>query len=143
MGIVPVDSVVLVPVPPRSILSTTKQAWDAFWQSDLAKLVKDSDTPALERLFSLYDERERCYRSAKKNRLVAGSQGQWVLNPLYKQMNVLDTEIRNMEDRFGLSPMARLKLGVQFGEAHKSLEEMNRSLDADTEAEPDPRAEGL
>lgn len=144
VGIVPTDPVAVAPMPPSGVLATTKQAWCVFWRSKLASLVKpDSDLPALERLFSLYDERERCYRAAKKNRLVQGSQGQMVLNPLYKQMNVLDTEIRNLEDRFGLTPMARLKLGVQFGDTHRSLEEMNRRLDADDETEPDPRAESL
>jgi hypothetical protein len=102
-----------------------------------------ADHPALLRLFTLLDERERCARAASKQRLIKGSQGQPVLNPLLKQVAALDTEIRQLEDRFGLTPLARLRLGVTFGEAHRSLADLNRALVeevADVD-EDDPRTE--
>jgi P27 family predicted phage terminase small subunit len=104
-------------------------------------VVPDTDLPALERLWTLYDERARALRGYRRERLVVGSTGQMVLNPLARAMQAFDAEIRAIEDRFGLTPMARLRLGVQLGEAARSLEEMNRSLDDDPDAdagEPDP-----
>ena len=93
--------------------------------------------PALSRLFELIDERERCMTSARKGRLVKGSTGQPVLNPLYKHVQSLEAQISTLEERFGLTPLSRLKLGVQFGEAQRTLADLN----ADAEAiDDDPRA---
>ena len=114
----------------------------AFWSSPLGSLVIPADLPALRRLFTLYDERARAYQGYRHQRLAPGSMGQPGLNPLFSAMKTMDAEIRALEDRFGLSPISRLRLGVALGEAAKSLDELNRSLDADDDTdEPaaDPR----
>lgn len=89
--------------------------------SPLAALVSDADLPALRRLFGLYDEHDRVWRVAREHRLLQGSQNQLVLNPLYRQASGLRADILALEDRFGLTPMARLKLGATFGDARRSL----------------------
>ena len=69
-----------------------------------------------------------------------GSQGQPVLNPLGRQLSSSDAESRQLEDRFGLTPMARLRLGVQIGTAARSLDDLNRQLDHDDQDKTeDPR----
>jgi P27 family predicted phage terminase small subunit len=123
------------PPPPAGLLKATRKAWERFWGSSLASLVvPDTDLLALERLFTLYDERARALNGYRKARLVRGSMGQVALSPLAKAIQAFDQEIRALEDRFGLTPMARLRLGVQLGEAAKSLKEMNAGL-----ADPDER----
>ena len=130
------------PAPPR-LLKITKIAWESYWTSTLTAVVRlDTDLPALVRLFTLYDERERAYRGYRSERLVKGSQDQLVLNPLARAMAVFDTEIRQLEDRFGLTPKARLALGIDLGRARKGLAEVNAELDDDEDDETeDPRAE--
>ena len=61
LTLVPSDQAPDAPKPPRgTLLATTKDAWVAFWESEVAGLVSPkSDMPALRRLFLLYDERER------------------------------------------------------------------------------------
>jgi P27 family predicted phage terminase small subunit len=132
-----------VPPAPSGLLAPTRAAWAAFWASEQASLVMPADHPALLRLFTLLDERERCARAASKRRLIEGSQGQPVLNPLLKHVAALDGEIRQLEDRFGLTPLARLRLGVTFGEAHRSLADLNRALveEVADDVEDDPRTE--
>jgi P27 family predicted phage terminase small subunit len=77
-----------------------------------------SDLPALERLFRLYDHLERSNTAVKKTgHMVTGSQGQAVLNPLLRHIQQTQTEARQLEDRFGLSPRARLSLNVTPGRA--------------------------
>ena len=111
-------------------LKNTKEWWNNFWDSDLATAIDiKSDLPVLERLASLMDERERIFKQAKKDRLVVGSQGQVVLNPLYSALLKIDAEIRNLEDRIGLNPKARVSLGIQIGQAKKSLADLNSELD--------------
>lgn len=74
------------------------------------------DAAALERLFDLYDERERAYQDFRKQRFVKGSQGQDVLNPLGRLITSLDNEIRQLEDRYGFSPRSRMNLGLELEE---------------------------
>lgn len=141
----PPKTLAQVPAPGKHWLVPTKQQWVAFWLSSVACLVEaDSDGFALARLFSLYDERERAYRAYRRNRLVEGSTGQMIVNPLWKQAAVNDAEIRALEDRFGVTPSARLKLGIKFGEAARNIKDLNDQLNADEdndsdEAKTDPR----
>ena len=111
-------------------LKITKIWWEDFWNSDLASAVDTkSDQSAVYRLATLIDERERVYKQAKKERLVVGSQGQVVLNPLYSAMLKLDAEIRQLEDRIGMNPKARVSLGISIGQAKKSLSDLNAELE--------------
>jgi P27 family predicted phage terminase small subunit len=129
------------PSAPTGLLKPTREAWAALWQTPLAALLTPADRPALERLFTLYDERVRAYRGLRSiGRLVEGEKGV-TLNPLASYMKACDAEVRHLEDRFGLTPMARLRLGVQLGEAAKSLEDLNQSLDGDDADDDEPVAD--
>ncbi len=120
------------PAPPAGLLAETVADWQAFWTSALASAaVPATDLPAITRLFRLRDERERMARVVRKARVVLGSEGQPRANPLYSQINSFDAEIRQIEDRFGLTPMARLKLGITLGDAARSLADLNAELDGD------------
>jgi P27 family predicted phage terminase small subunit len=131
-----------VPDPPTGILKASKQTWTTFWESDLGQspaIRRDTDLGVVERLWQLYDERDRAYRGYKRARLIKGSQGQMVLNPLGRMFLDLEGKIQSLEDRIGLSPMARLKLGITFGQAHQSLEDLNRRMNEDSDRDEDPR----
>ena len=129
-----------VPPPPRGLLKQTEKLWKDYWNSQLAQVVEpDTDLPAITRLFTLYDERERAYRGFRMRRLIIGSQGQPVLNPLGRLMLQLDAEIHQLEDRLGLTPKSRLQLGITLGDAMRSLDDLNRKLMADDNEEEDPR----
>jgi P27 family predicted phage terminase small subunit len=107
----------------------TVERWDFFWESKLASNVEPSDEGALRRLFRLYDEIDRMWDAIEETgRVVEGSQGQPRPNPLFKQVETFQAEARQLEDRFGLSPMSRLKLGVTFADAHMSLSALNERL---------------
>lgn len=124
-------------------LKATVEAWDRLWASDVVSVVDlRSDLEAVVRWASLLDERERAFRAFRASRLVEGSQGQPVLNPLWAVIRTCDAELRALEDRIGLSPKARLQLGITFAEAGKSLDELNRLLDLegdDVDDIADPR----
>jgi P27 family predicted phage terminase small subunit len=130
----PVDA----PPLPAGLLAVTRELWRAFWRSPLAQAVeKNTDTSAIVRYFTLADERERMYRGFRRKRLVLGSQGQKVLNPMGRALHAFDAELRQLEDRLGMSPRSRLQLGVAIGEAAKSLAELNRILEEDDDGEED------
>lgn len=128
---------------PRSWwLASTSRAWASFWASDFAGLLcLGTDASALLRLFDLRDERARLACVARKNRFLLGSKEQLVLNPAYRIISSMDAEIRALEDRFGLSPLGRLHLGVTFAAARRSLEDIHDEAERapDEPDEPDPR----
>lgn len=129
------------PKPPTGLLKSTKERWATYWASAIAKTTQEAHLPIVERLFQLYDERDRAYRQIRKDgRMVEGSTGQPKLHPMLRQMDSWHKEIRVLEDRLGLSPKGMASLGVGFAQAHKSLENVNAEIEADEiDWEADPR----
>ena len=120
-----------VPAADGSWRETTVERWVAFWGSPLASQVEVSDQGAFRRLFWLYDELDRLREAIElTGRVVDGSQGQPRPNPLYKQVESFQSEARQLEDRFGLSPLSRLRLGITFADAQASLDGLNARLAA-------------
>lgn len=139
VSVIPFRSTALVEAPPLppGLLAVTRDLWNAFWRSPLAQAVeKNTDVSAITRYFSLIDERERLYRGFRRKRLVLGAQGQKVLNPMGRALHAFDSEIRQLEDRLGMNPRSRLQLGIQLGEAARTLQELNRGLEEDDEQDP-------
>jgi hypothetical protein len=136
-------SEVRVPDPNETWGDTTMADWETYWRSDVAKLATPESMPSLYRLFDDYDERRTLFIGIRKSgaRLV-GTRDRPRANELYRVIAGLDAEIRQLEDRFGLSPLAKLQLGVAFGDAARSLERMNADFNREYEAaepEADPR----
>lgn len=116
-----------MPDPPAGLLEETEEWWRAYWSSDLARAVQnDTDLPSLSRLAWLMDERLRSARALRtlSTPVSMGSQGQAVLHPLTKYIGQLDAEIRQLEDRFGLNPRARIALGIELTKARRSLDDL-------------------
>jgi len=85
---------------------------------------------ALYRLFDLYDERERIRTATWAGPMVEGSRGQPRMNPLLRLRTVIDKQMLTLEDRFGMSPKARLALGIAVNQPEWSLEALNAQFRA-------------
>jgi P27 family predicted phage terminase small subunit len=137
----------LRPPAPDGLLKATRDRWHTYWVSELSHAVREPQVPIVERLFARYDERERAYRAVRKQgRVTKRSQGQLVAHPLLKYIDACDAEIRQLEDRLGLSPRSMAQLGGSFAKAQKSLDDLNNSLENDDEDDVndvDPRLEVL
>lgn len=128
------------PPPPPRMLKATRDSWAEFWTSPLAASVDlASDLPGICRLFEKRDEYRRAFKEYRKCRMVEGSKKQPVLNPMGKVMNDLEKDIRQLEDRYGLSPKARAQLGITIGTAKRTLDDLNAGLELDEEEGGDPR----
>ena len=134
-----------LPAPPagKDWLAAVKKEWTALWAHPISSTYdRNLHEAPLRRLFDLRDERERYRRVVRNAPLVQGSQGQTVANPLRSLMTTIDSEIRQLEDRFGLSTASLLKLGINLGQARKSLNDLLGELDdddGDEGDEEDPR----
>ena len=126
------------PQPPK-VSKRLKELWNKLWSSELAAhFNQETDPPAMERLFLLYERVNKYEREAARDGNVSkGSTGQKQMHPLLKAADVLRPQILQLEDRFGLTPMARLKLGIALGEAAISLDEMNKRLNETDEGDDD------
>lgn len=127
------------PSAPANLLKTTRDRWVAYWSSPVAGLADPvSDLPALERLYRLYDDLERSHRAVRATgHMVEGSKGQTVMNPLLRHMQTEMAEIRQLEDRFGLSPRARLGLNFTLGQTAKTLADLNSEFGGEGDDEDD------
>ena len=140
IGLVEVRPSVDPPAPDRKWLAITKADYAAFWTAPNAGLVLPGDLPALRRLFAFRDAQERAFRAYRAEPVWTGSKGQPVVSGFAEEYARLERLVAPLEDRFGLSPLARLKLGVTFGQAAQSLDAINAALaDDDDDPDDDPR----
>lgn len=86
-------SEVEIPVLPfaETANSFTLVWWKTVWESPMGAMYKDADTLVLVRMAQLVDQ------------VAQGSASREVLS-----------ELRQLEDRFGLSPLARRRIGWEF-----------------------------
>ncbi|MGQ0669340.1 MAG: P27 family phage terminase small subunit [Actinomycetota bacterium] len=119
------------PEPPEGLLPATTVSWATFWADDIAGLVREVNVPVVARLFELYDQRARAMEVVKLALVVKGSTGQVRVNPLADYVLKLEGAILRLENELGLTPMARLRLGITYGDAVRSLEDLYRDIDAD------------
>jgi P27 family predicted phage terminase small subunit len=133
-----IDGTLDIPKPPTGLDKPTREFWDSFWRSDLALATHaETDLPAFRRLATLYTELGKLTRGVSKNPYIEGSRGQVVANPMWSIRSGLLSEVRQLEDRFGCNPRARLNLGLQLGQVRRTLEDLS-SLAREADR-PDPR----
>ena len=102
------------PRPPTGLLKPSRDRWRHFWESPAAKAVSvESDLPRLIRWIQATDEYDRAATVVRSSRLVKGSMGQPVLNPLVAYLIHLDGLISKAEGEFGMTPMARQRLKLE------------------------------
>jgi hypothetical protein len=123
-----------VPTPPKGLTKTAVAIWREFWRSPLGNAVDpQGDGPALRRWITLVSNRDAILASFGPgdfdlSPMVLGSTGNLVLNPMLRLEERLSREIMMYEDRFGMTPLARMRLGVAIGQAHESMDAMRKRL---------------
>jgi P27 family predicted phage terminase small subunit len=130
-GITLIDTPDRRPVPraPAGLLAVSRKRWRAYWLSNLAQAVdRQVDLPRIERWIEMSDEYEKVNAILKQTRLVKGSVGQPTLNPLVGYLSVLLAELRAAETELGMTPLARQRLGIEYGRARLTAQELNRLL---------------
>lgn len=70
------------------------------------------------------DERERLRLAIARAPLVKGSHEQLMLNPLFRRIRELNREIARGEEHFGMTPLARMRLGVTYLQEQAAKEDL-------------------
>ena len=63
-----------------------------------------------------------------KSPLVKGSTGQLRANPLARRMDLIALQLRSAEEHFGLTPLSRMRLGIEYTTAMSALEQARRAM---------------
>ena len=121
---------VIAPRAPAGLVAwsdATSEAWVELWASPLAAHYKPSDVSALRRLFGYRQRLDDALERAEAQPESLGSTGQMVISPWHAEIHRLEAAIGKLEDRFGLTPLARIRLGVSL-ETGVSLATQNAEL---------------
>jgi P27 family predicted phage terminase small subunit len=114
------------PDPPDGLSPERIADWNRYFGSQLAGLVQETDMSAVRRLWNYYQQHDELTEIFAKSRLVAGSTGQPRMNPAADALLKLETAILRLENELGLTPSARLRLGITFADATNSLEKLTQ-----------------
>lgn len=137
------------PRPPGGLGTFARTRWDAFWSSPISAAVdREADMGRLVRWAWAWDELVRARSAFRRARMVDGSKGQPVLNPLEAYIQHLQAEIAGAEQQFGMTPASRARLGLVVGQARLTAEQLNEVLGRKRpprpgDAEPEEWEEGF
>jgi P27 family predicted phage terminase small subunit len=111
-----------VPRPPAGLLPVTVKTWRSLWRSRVAQSWdRSSDLPVVTRYALLLDRWQRYDDIVRGAPMVRGSKDQLRANPLASRMDAIESQLRSLEDQLGLTPAARLRLGISLVEAQTAL----------------------
>jgi len=118
------------PSPPVRLRQAAREAWLGYFRSPVARAFDpDADLPLLTRWASYLDEWDRINVALRKqDRVVSGSLGQPVLNPLVGYLLKLEQLIGRAERELGLTPLARASLGLTQGQARLTVAQINEHI---------------
>lgn len=127
--------------PPRGVCKAAKDAWEAFWDDRPAALLTPAAKVVLLRWVDALDRYLRTVSAADDEPLVLGSQGQQVINPLYKIAASALTTVEACEKQLGIGGLNAASLGLAAISERRSLQEMNARYGeyGHSDDEPDPR----
>ena len=112
-----------VPRPPAGLLSTSRRVWRAYWGSAVALVAEaEIDRPRVARWIRALDEYERVQEVVMGARLIRGPDERLVLNPLVAYLADLRAELRSAETDLGLTPLARMRLGITYQQMQEAAE---------------------
>jgi len=100
------------------------QEWNDFWLSQVSRFTDEVDMGTLRRLFIYRHEWFTIMRAwmdmPDSERVTEGSRNadSLRLHPFADRLDKLEKLMLPLEDRFGLSPLSRARLGIEVGQQH-------------------------
>ena len=113
---------VSVPPHPKSLKSYGKKLWCEIWYAGRNAYQVETDALIIERYCQLQERRRELLALVENEGYVTqGSQGQLVSHPAVKILDSVEGRLGPIEDRLGLSPESRLRLGISSVEHTSKL----------------------
>lgn len=129
---------------PAHVCEAARDAWNGFWDDRPAALLTPAARVVLLRWVDALDRYLRTTAQADEQPLVEGSQGQMVINPLYKVAQVALNTVNDCEKQLGIGGLNAANLGLAAISEQRSLRDMNARYGGETpghadEDQEDPR----
>lgn len=134
-----------LPDPPPKVewCQAAVQAWERYWDDSVAQALTPADEVLVLRWFEALNRYLLMIRTADQRPMSVGSQGQEVLNPMYKAAELALRTVEACERQIGIGPANRASLGIAMLTEQRSLADLNQQFrgvtGADVDDEPDPR----
>lgn len=107
--------VIKPPDPPADVGDYAREAWFAFFRSPVSALFDmDVHGEALRHWARLVHQRAWIWEEWRPAPVVKNRDKHIVTNPLWRTVRELDGEILRYEEQFGMTPLAQMRLGVEF-----------------------------
>lgn len=106
-----------IPPLPEGVTGAAVGFWEAFWRCPQARVVQTAtDLERIQRWAYCISERDRLEVILKGDMFPVGTGGSMILHPVNQRIRDLTTEIRNLSEQFGFTPMSRFRLGLTFAQ---------------------------
>lgn len=113
------------PRRPTGLCPEAVRQWDEFWKSPVSRAITPADRGVVLRWIDAVDRYLRLVAEADLAPTVKGSQGQDVVNPLYKIAEQALGTVERAEKQIGIGSLNRSSLGVTVIQEQRSLAAMN------------------
>lgn len=114
----------LVPTPPVGLCAEAKEVWTAVWLAGRTAYHPLTDSLVIERYAEMQARRRGFLRTlATEGFTSVGSQGNLVPHPVARMLTDVDAKLVGLEDRLGLSPESRIRLGISSIEKESKLKQ--------------------
>jgi len=114
---------VAVPDPPGALGEVGSEVWVRVWTAGAKAYQPATDSLIIERYCSLQERRSTLLGVITvEGWLATGSTGQVVVHPAAKLLSEVEGRLGPIEDRLGLNPEARLRLGIAAVEHQSRLD---------------------
>ena len=120
-------------LPPEPVHLTRhgKEVWASVWAAGGAAYSVKTDAYVIERYATLHVRRDELMQMLSDEGMVsAGSQGQQVLHPAARFLSDVESAMSKLEDKLGLNPESRLRLGISAIEKESKLDQFLKGTDS-------------
>ncbi|MDH6134645.1 hypothetical protein P3T37_004049 [Kitasatospora sp. MAA4] len=135
-----------LPQPPPGVAwcDDAVAAWERYWEDPVATALTPADEVLVLRWLEALNRFFILSRQADQAPLGVGSQGQDVLNPLYKAAEMALRTVESCERQIGIGPAHRASLGIALLTEKRTLADLNTQYREEVprgggDEEPDPR----
>ena len=106
------------------------ERWNQMWASSISQIWdKQGDMGRLVRYIVNFDSWLKLTEALAGREVVKGSRGQIRANPLFNVRTGIELELKAAEEKLGLTPWDRMRLGVEIGGAAQGLDTAARLLE--------------